>query len=84
MFEHFNSVGSLSAETDFSYDQLFVSLFMARSSAARVSSAVAKKKHLIEVAPFGRLDQMLRTTVKGEAGGAKGGWGGFAPPDPAP
>ena len=27
-----------------------------------------KKKHLIEVAPFGRLDQMLRTTVQG-------GWG---------
>ena len=34
-----------------------------RSSAARVSSAAPKKKHLIEAAPFGRLDQMLRTTV---------------------
>ena len=34
-----------------------------RSSAARVSSAAPKKNHLIEAAPFGRLDQMLRTTV---------------------
>ena len=34
-----------------------------RSSAAPVSSAAPKKKHLIEAAPFGRLDQMLRTTV---------------------
>ena len=31
------------------------------SWAAPVSSAVPKKKHLIEAAPFGRLDQMLRT-----------------------
>ena len=44
-----------------------------RSLAARVSSA-APKKHLIEAAPFGRLDQMLRTIVSG------GVWGGFAPP----
>ena len=29
-----------------------------RSSAARVSSAAPKKNHLIEAAPFGRLDQM--------------------------
>ena len=29
-----------------------------RSSAARVSSAAPKKKHLIEAAPFGRLDEM--------------------------
>ena len=36
-----------------------------RSSAAPVSSAAPKKKHLIEAAPFGRLDQMLRTTVQG-------------------
>ena len=35
------------------------------SSAAPVSSAAPKKKHLIEVAPFGRLDQMLRTIVYG-------------------
>ena len=34
-----------------------------RSSVAPVSSAAPKKKHLIEAAPFGRLDQMLRTTV---------------------
>ena len=34
-----------------------------RSSAGPVSSAAPKKKHLIEAAPFGRLDQMLRTTV---------------------
>ena len=32
-----------------------------QSSAAPVSSAAPK--HLIEAAPFGRLDQMLRTTV---------------------
>ena len=34
-----------------------------RSSAAPVSSAAPKKKHLIEAVPFGRLDQMLQTTV---------------------
>ena len=34
-----------------------------RSSVAPVSSAAPKNKHLIEAAPFGRLDQMLRTTV---------------------
>ena len=34
---------------------------------ARVVSGAEKKKHLIEAAPFGRLDQMLRTTVKGGA-----------------
>ena len=33
-----------------------------------------KKKHLIEAAPFGRLDQMLSTAVQG------GLWEGFAPP----
>ena len=32
-----------------------------------------KTKHLIEAAPFGRLDQMLRTTIRGV-------WAGFAPP----
>ena len=31
----------------------------------RVVSSAEKKKHLIEVAPFGRLDQMLRTTERG-------------------
>ena len=37
-----------------------------RSSAVHdVSSAAPKKKHLIEAAPFGRLDQMLKTTVQG-------------------
>ena len=30
---------------------------------APVSSAAPKKNHLIEAAPFGRLDQMWRTTV---------------------
>ena len=30
--------------------------------AAPVPSAAPKKKHLIETAPFGRLDQMPRTT----------------------
>ena len=35
------------------------------SLAAPVSSAALKKKHLIGAAPFGRLDQMLRTTVQG-------------------
>ena len=34
-----------------------------RSLAAPVSSAAPKKKHLIEAALFGRLDQMLRTIV---------------------
>ena len=34
-----------------------------RSLAAPVSSAARKKRHLIEAAPFGRLDQMLRMTV---------------------
>ena len=29
------------------------------------SSVAPKKKHLIEAAPFGHLDQMLRTTVQG-------------------
>ena len=33
-----------------------------------VSSAAPKKKHLIEAAPFGRLDQMLWTTVEGAEG----------------
>ena len=31
-----------------------------RSSAARVSSASPKKNHLIDAAPFGRLNQMPR------------------------
>ena len=30
---------------------------------ARGVSGAEKKNHLIEAAPFGRLDQMLRTTV---------------------
>ena len=30
---------------------------------ARVVSGAEKKNHLIEAAPFGRLDQMLQTTV---------------------
>ena len=34
-----------------------------RSSTARGSSAAPKKIHLIEAAPFGRLDQMLSTIV---------------------
>ena len=34
-----------------------------RPRAARVSSAAPKKNHLIEAAPFGRLDQMLSTIV---------------------
>ena len=34
------------------------------------------KKHLIKVAPFGRLDQMLQTTVYG------GDLGGTLPPPP--
>ena len=37
------------------------------SSAASVLSAAPKKK--IEVASFGRLDQMLKTAVQGEASG---------------
>ena len=37
-----------------------------------------RKKHLIEAAPFGRLDQMLRTTVQGRV------WGRFAPPSQKP
>ena len=32
-------------------------------SGARIVNEAPKKKHLIEAAPFGRLDQMLRTTV---------------------
>ena len=32
-------------------------------SDARVVSGAERKKHLIEAAPFGRLDQMLQTTV---------------------
>ena len=32
-------------------------------SGARVVNGAEKKNHLIEAAPFGRLDQMLRTTV---------------------
>ena len=40
---------------------------------ARVVSSAEKKKHLIEAAPFGHLDQMLITIVYG------GVWGGFAP-----
>ena len=47
-----------------------------RSWAVPVSSAAPKKKHLIEEASFGRLDQMLRTTDWG------GGSGGAAPPQP--
>ena len=43
-------------------------------SNAKDDRAGPKKKHLIEAAPFGRLDQMLRTTVWGEV------WGSFAPP----
>ena len=35
---------------------------------ARVVSG-AEKKHLMEAAPFGRLDQMLWTTVYGEGSG---------------
>ena len=34
-----------------------------RSYAAPVSSAAPKKKHLIEAAPFGRLDQILSASV---------------------
>ena len=57
-----------------------------RSSAAPVSSAAPKKKHLIEAAPFGRLDQMLSTVVQGR--GVRGlcplaknrGSGGQRPP----
>ena len=37
-------------------------------SGARVVSS-AEKRHLIEAAPFGRLDQMLRTTVQGGRSG---------------
>ena len=47
----------------------------------------AEKKHLIEAAQFGRLDQMLRTTVQGWVRGGlwppsqkPGGLGGAAPP----
>ena len=40
-----------------------VVFLVGRSSAAPMSSAAPKKKHLIEAAPFSRLDQMLRTTV---------------------
>ena len=36
-----------------------------RSSAAPVSSAAPKKKHLIKAALFGRLDQMLWMAVQG-------------------
>ena len=35
-----------------------------QSSAAPVSSAAPTKKHLIEAAPFGRLNQMLRKAVR--------------------
>ena len=34
-----------------------------RPGGARVVSGAEKKNHLIEAAPFGRLDQVLRTTV---------------------
>ena len=37
------------------------------------ASAVRKKMHLIDAVPFGRIDQMLRTTDQGRV------WGGFAP-----
>ena len=40
---------------------------------ARVVSEIEKKKHLIEVAPFGRLDQMLQTV-----------YGGALPPQTSP
>ena len=40
----------------------------------RVVSGAEKKNHLIEAAPFGRLDQMLSTIVSG------GFWGDFALP----
>ena len=36
-----------------------------RLGEAPVSSAALKKKHLIEAALFGRLDQKLRTIVQG-------------------
>ena len=45
-----------------------------RLSAAPVSSVAPKKKHLIEAATFGRLDQMLSTIVYG------GVWGFVSPP----
>ena len=55
----------------------------------RIVSGAEKKKHLIEAAPFGRLNQMagliLRTTVQGRSGGLSppsqksGGLGGSAP-----
>ena len=38
-------------------------MVVGRSSTAPVSSAAPKEKHLIEAAPFGRLDQMWRTIV---------------------
>ena len=53
-------------KTHLSIDSPFVFYFMrpdGRSSAAPVSSTAPKKNHLIEAAPFGRLDQMWRTTV---------------------
>ena len=34
-----------------------------RPGGARVVSGAEKKNHLIEAAPFGRLDQMLRASV---------------------
>ena len=41
-----------------------------RSEVVGGLSAAPKKKHLIEAASFGRLDQMLRTTFFGGSGGA--------------
>ena len=42
-------------------------------SNAKDDGTASKRKTLIEAAPFGRLDQMLRTTVQGRVSG------GFAP-----
>ena len=51
-------------------------VFVGRRSGVilRIVSGADKKKHLIEAAPVGRLDQMLRTIIQG------GVWGGFGPP----
>ena len=47
---------------------------MATSINAKDDRMAPKKKHLIEAAPFGCLDQMLSTIVWGRV------WGGFVPP----
>ena len=43
----------------------------------RIVSGTEKKRHLIEAAPFGCLDQTLRTTVKRFTRG--GVWGALPP-----